>query len=390
MGSTQNFFEKKKEWSKKKDRILSTYLKPYLAKVAITKKPLIFIDCFAGKGKFDDGEIGSPLIIKNACDNYVKNYSAIDVKLIFIEKKYGADLKQNVSGHNVLVWEDSFENKVEDICKNISEKNVFLYVDPYGIKSLKYKVFEKIKDCKYNSLELLMNFSSLGFLREACRLTKQDEDKVTSDNDSSDYMYESDVENPEYLSEIANGNYWKKIIDEFRKTKDLGLAEERFATEYTKQLKALFKYVVNIPIKTNTNNIPKYRMVFGTNRDDGLFLMVDNMYKTWKSILEEENGNQIILFDYVKPDSKLIEGNLYHDIVDEIKKHDHFVDMREIACKLINKYGISYPISEYKGIIEKLECDNIIEIRRTPELTPTGKKSAFYSFDKKKVEVKIK
>ncbi len=91
MGSTQNFFEKKKEWSKKKDRILSTYLKPYLAKVAITKKPLIFIDCFAGKGKFDDGEIGSPLIIKNACDNYVKNYSAIDVKLIFIEKKYGAD-----------------------------------------------------------------------------------------------------------------------------------------------------------------------------------------------------------------------------------------------------------------------------------------------------------
>ena len=59
----ENFFEKKREWSKIKDKIVAYYLKPYAAKILQNQKPLKIIDCFAGKGKFDDGEKGSPKII---------------------------------------------------------------------------------------------------------------------------------------------------------------------------------------------------------------------------------------------------------------------------------------------------------------------------------------
>ena len=57
------FFDKKKPWSRYKDSILDYYLEPYLAKVARIGKPIVIVDCFAGAGKYEDGELGSPLII---------------------------------------------------------------------------------------------------------------------------------------------------------------------------------------------------------------------------------------------------------------------------------------------------------------------------------------
>ena len=57
-----DFFAEKKPWSKVKDELLGCYLKPYVAKILYTRKPLVYVDCFAGKGKFDDGQPASPLI----------------------------------------------------------------------------------------------------------------------------------------------------------------------------------------------------------------------------------------------------------------------------------------------------------------------------------------
>ncbi len=58
VGQTKNFFKEKKDWSIFKDKILDYYLTPYIAKIVRTGKPLIIFDCFAGKGKFDNGEKG--------------------------------------------------------------------------------------------------------------------------------------------------------------------------------------------------------------------------------------------------------------------------------------------------------------------------------------------
>lgn len=49
-----DFFVEKKPWSEVKDQLLGCYLKPYVAKILHTRKPLVYVDCFAGKGKFDD------------------------------------------------------------------------------------------------------------------------------------------------------------------------------------------------------------------------------------------------------------------------------------------------------------------------------------------------
>lgn len=63
MDSSVTFFKRKRPWSKYKDLILDYYLGPYLAKIARLGKPIAVVDCFAGPGKFNDNQRGSPLII---------------------------------------------------------------------------------------------------------------------------------------------------------------------------------------------------------------------------------------------------------------------------------------------------------------------------------------
>lgn len=58
----RDFFKKKNEWSEIKDTLLRCYLPQYFQKLLVSGKPIFYIDCFAGKGKFDDGNDGSPLI----------------------------------------------------------------------------------------------------------------------------------------------------------------------------------------------------------------------------------------------------------------------------------------------------------------------------------------
>lgn len=44
-----DFFVEKKPWSEVKDQLLGCYLKPYVAKILHTRKPLVYVDCLLEK-----------------------------------------------------------------------------------------------------------------------------------------------------------------------------------------------------------------------------------------------------------------------------------------------------------------------------------------------------
>ncbi|MDR1634749.1 MAG: hypothetical protein LBS27_07505 [Bifidobacteriaceae bacterium] len=56
-----HFVDKKLPWSQVKDDLLAYYLRPYFQKVLHTRKPIRYIDCFAGRGEFLDKNPGSPV-----------------------------------------------------------------------------------------------------------------------------------------------------------------------------------------------------------------------------------------------------------------------------------------------------------------------------------------
>lgn len=349
--ASENFFDKKQPWSKIKDKVVSGYLEPYCAKLLFTGKPLKIVDCFAGKGKFDDGQEGSPMMIARVIHNILKNetsYKNKNIEACFIEKKYHNDLKNNLLYFSQCrVISGNFEDNISQILeRNKKEQtNLFLYIDPYGIKSLSFKIFNQLKNMNEISTEILMNFNSFGFLREGFRLLK-----YTIPNELNEVTFEKDEKNSiEKMNIIANGDYWQDIIKKKNNNEiNMYKAEELFVVKYISELKNIYKYVVNIPIKEKTNNIPKYHLIYGTNHHDGIKLMIDNMNKAWNDALIPTNT-----FDLFEEPNYYATMN--HDLEKEILRFtESTIHIKELLLKLIDIFGVTYNYSLYTEKLSKM------------------------------------
>ena len=97
-----DFFKVKNNWSLIKDKLLGCYLTPYMQKVLATNKKICYVDCFSGKGKFEDNQPGSPLIALQIRDDClgktrmkINKRQAID--MTFIDLNYASDLETNLA-----------------------------------------------------------------------------------------------------------------------------------------------------------------------------------------------------------------------------------------------------------------------------------------------------
>lgn len=382
-----NFFDRKNDWSKIKDDLLGYYLKLYFSKVLMTGFPVTYIDAFAGKGMFDDGEKGSPVIALDISEVAINNSSISNAKIssFFIERKFIKDLSKNTANRNATTIKGSFEDEIEGILKKCIGQNVFLYVDPFGIKSLPFDKFLLLKKINFKSIELLLNLNTFGFLREGCRLLKYRDFSISTDGLEERESFEgtkkvNDIPN---MNRIANGDYWKIIISDYNNgTINAFEAEERFVNRYCEQLKQVFNFAINIPIKARRlKNMPKYRMVFCSNHKHGLIEMANNMFKRWKQMQEDERNGQLILFELDINFRGAALQQDYEKIVREILSCD-FIKYEDLVCKLIIKHGILCDMGKIKEVIKKMETNESVEIRRNPALTPNGKPSNWFDYKK--------
>ena len=202
------FFKQKKEWSVIKDRLLGGYLPQYFQKVLFTHRPIYYVDCFAGKGKFDDGQVGSPMIAMDSiCTSIAR--SKLDPQELngaihpyFIELNHAKDLEENLkatykSPRIYQVIDGKFEEKICGILSGRKGDNVFLYIDPYGIKALDSHLFAEIQGFEFRSFEMLINFNSFGFFRDACQVLRVDYKNDAALRDLDDLVeYEPPLSSP--------------------------------------------------------------------------------------------------------------------------------------------------------------------------------------------------
>ena len=362
---------------------------PYLTKLSHTRYPIIIADCFAGKGLFDDGHSGSPLYIAQAIKDFQsQSQYNIDVHGVFIEKKYFKELQENLCSFTECKLVDSdYENWVENFIKEhrVQKRNLLLYVDPYGIKHLPFRHFKELCSLDFNSIEILLNLNSFGFLREGCRLLGLQNFDCNDDSD----VYEQDEANSvARMNAIANGIYWQKILTDYStgiiSMKD---AERLFCEAYIIALKTLFHYVVNIPIKVKKSHLPKYRLIFGTNSEDGLLLVADKMSRTWRDFDERQRQGQQLLFDEIDfPDENNIGFLKPKEAIWDFLSAP--LDLKTLLVKLIEKYGICYSESKLKEYCKKMEKDGEIIVARDPDKTPTGRISTSWEYKKYKITLR--
>jgi len=410
MKDNREFFKSKNSWSEIKDRLLGCYLKLYFQKILMTHRPTYYVDCFAGQGKFEDGNPGSPLIALAVRDSCLKSTGNSNgkIELSFIELNHSTELLKNITNfdtpyNSTKVHHGRYEELIETLLQNKRGTNVFLYIDPYGIRALDYGVFKRINTYGFNSLEMLINFNSFGFFRDACRaldVTYENDEAFRDLNDIVEYApteINSSTQSIELLSQIAGGDYWKNIVERYKNKNISGYtAEKQLSNGYKAKLKKHFCYVLDMPIRLKPGQRPKYRMVHVSNHEDGCFHMAENMLRRKDELFTNiQQNRQPSLFDYDDTVTSSVENNIVTK--DEIKKlmSAHIAHGETevgytnfIAC-FFNEHGLLCDIDILRSILIEYEDQGIIEIIRTPSKTQTGLPTKFWN-EKKNQHITIR
>ena len=402
----RDFFKQKKVWSEVKDELLGCYLVPYFNKIFHTRRPVLYVDCFAGKGKFDDGKDGSPLVALDCLDKSMQQtreskIGAPDPQVFmrFIELHHAEALKANLPMEHASrskVISGSFENEIIKLLtaaiKRYTDLNAFLYVDPYGIKALSMPLFLRLPEV-FSSAELLINLNSFGFIREALRVRqvalRESEDELLSELDE----YEPSVlQSVQDLDRIAGGEYWKDIVDRYAKEEiNIDEAEKAFADLYKQTLRKSYSYVLDMPIRLHPGNKPKYRMVHATNHPDGCTLMADNMFKrTDYLVVMIQNKGQTTMWE-TTPENEVVDNSaLDEKMLSLVEKEcgNKSIRLNELQALFFDTYGVicsTKHLSSAKAgsVLKRLEQEGKIAVKRDPEKTKTGSASTFWSENSK-------
>ena len=392
------FFSKKNSWSEIKDRLLGGYLPQYFQKVLMTNKPIFYVDCFAGKGKFDDGRDGSPrTALKIRADSIGRTKSQNGkIDSCFIDLHYADELATNISdfcncNENPMIISGKYEEVIESLLSDKVGKNIFLYIDPYGIKALDNGLFCKFSNYGFHSIEMLINMNSFGFFRDACRVMSVDYNNDEAFNSLDDIVeYEptevdASQQSKTLLNAIAGGDYWQEIVKDYKSGKINGYnAEKRFSTEYKQRLRKNFKYVLDMPIRMKGGQRPKYRMIHVSNHEQGCILMADNMAsRSDELFIDIQNNGQTALFDStlenVIIDSNVIQTNMSLFLTN----FPEGITADKLIAAFFTEYGVLCKPTIIRSIWHDMEKAGTIIVKRIPATTPTtGKPSSFFTEDK--------
>ena len=281
MDSVYDFFKRKRDWSKYKDLILDYYLGPYLQIVKQIRKPILVVDCFAGPGRFDDGQSGSPLIIAKHLQKLhdlhfpVTGYFIEEVTYLYNR------LEGNVRDLTIPIETrlGSFRDHVPEVARLSQTHTVFVYIDPFKPTDVIFNDLEPVYDqLKHRaSVEVLMNFMSVGFLRGVHSFR----DKVMPDGG----LLEKHALVLKW-NEIAGGVYWQQIAYNDHLSSDE--QADRLAHAYSGMLKKWFNCVFPFPIREKyENKWPKYHLIFGSRHNKAAELMNRAMVKARREFVND-------------------------------------------------------------------------------------------------------
>ncbi len=283
----KGFFKHKRSWSRRKDQLLKDYLPPYLEKVSHRlKKPIVLVDGFAGPGKFDDGEDGSPLIMYKLMRR--KSEQTVPATLLAIEQdpELHARLAKLFDGKPAIeVVHSSFMGQVARLEELAACRTVFLYLDPFAIREYRLadlgRVFSLVQ--KGHSVEVLINLNLLAFVRLVAKWRSE----VDRGHEGID---------AEWLTQCAGGDWWKAMADG-RSTRDMA---NEARSGFANTLRQYFNEVCFCDVMASSRHrFPKYTMVFASRSVTALELMNDAMAGANRSLSKHEASADAPLFAHV-------------------------------------------------------------------------------------------
>jgi three-Cys-motif partner protein len=349
--TVKGFFVGKRPWSIIKDRVLESYMTPYIAKVSSLGRRILLIDGYAGPGVFEDGKYGSPMIICQAAENYAKgNWEAL---FINNEQKYHNKLTQLIQREG---WSRSAKTLLGDstvllqtLPQTLKDQSVFLYLDPFGPTGCEFALLRPFLERNHRySTEIILTMNMPGMprlaARHATKVGRQEEQAIKY--------------NHLLLNRIFGGEYWKDIL-----LQQDGSTEERefrLIEAYRAKLAEYLPYTGFCPVRDRIDRQIKYFIVFASRHKDTLTLLNDAMVKAYFLRMHEASfGNGI----WKEADWREMrstdwrEAQYFHQldrvIIETVTEHPG--ETREdIWFRIVQEYFMRYLESEYKTTLQRL------------------------------------
>ena len=260
---------KYKEHTRVKHKILSKYLDGWI-KILGKSHNLNIFDCFAGRGRFSDGEEGSPLIIiKAIAEIREKMGRPKEASCIFIEKsdsnfqnlkveidKEIRNSSQRYDGWlNVECFNEEFANVASRILDEYSDRLApsFFFIDPFGF-GVPFEVIKNILSIR--RAEVFITF----MVRDVNRFFESSTHRIS-------------------IEELCGMDNVQAILQ----NQYLNLPREQALLRlYRDQLHESADVKYTLPFRVNADDKLQtiYYLVHGTNSPKGCELMKEIMYKT--------------------------------------------------------------------------------------------------------------
>ena len=253
-----------------KHHIFEYHLKEWFPILGRSNRCLQVIDGFAGPGRYEGGETGSPILALRAVKQH-DQFATFDrngksVKFLFVEKDRGyyQHLQQRLrdeSWHNAFTinvqhgeFERVFAEFLDDVDAGLQEMPpTLLFVDPFGPAGFPLSLFERL--ASLDRIDILINLNLL----ELVRWILPDPAKHVT------------------VNRLYGGDRWKPALNM------QGAAKSRFlAEEYQLALTEVGWKTTSFEM-VNAQNQVAYHLVFATQHPKGLEAMKRAMRKASQS-----------------------------------------------------------------------------------------------------------
>lgn len=356
---TDDFFNGKRSWSFIKDKVLEGYMAPYIAKVARIGQRIVLIDGYAGPGIFEDGKIGSPIIMCRAAERYASGrYRAI---FLNISQGYHdkLDIAVNQEGYSrsVQTLIGDTNQLLPKIFDTLKQESTLLYLDPFGPSGCNFDLLKPFLNRKQYSTEIILILHMPIMHRlasyQAVKDGRGDEPLIQSYHRT--------------LTKVFGDSLWKDIL---LRDMDADIKEQLLVTAYCAKLEQYMPYTGFCPVQERTDRRIKYFMVFASRHPDTLILMNDNMLKTYGEGMYEAETSPIKPHLFTWEDMRVttnMQQELENLIVATVTAHPGQT-RKVIWIEILKKHFMRYLEKEYRKQVGHL-------VERGVLFSPTQRKT---------------
>lgn len=357
---TDSEFEKWKyrEHTKVKHILLEKYLVAWMPILGRWNSKICFFDCFAGRGEYVDGILGSPIIALKVADKLSSYYG--NLLVVFIEKKEDRfeNLKRvlaretstinNLNKMEIKLENREFADFAKEIFDYLEEKKSiivpsFFFIDPFGFSGVPFKIIKRI--FSHPKTEIFFTF----MVRDISRFIDHPNLRETFTD-----LYGTD----EWKSIIKLPDYEKALIELYRKQ----LHEE-----------AEVKYTLHFRVCESKRLRTLYYLIHATNNFKGHSIM--------KTIMFNQSAHGSFAYLGPKDLAERRQTRLFdiHDI-GQLKKlllerfKEETISYDEIQEKICSPWYSEPPYIDkhYREALKELEKESKIRVKRVTSKTSKG------------------